>query len=74
MVGDVTGYGDWRNSGEVVNMKHLDDEGKKPMLKNYGKRILKKYLEWKEWCIRLNRLPEFFGTRDNPIPIDESKL
>ncbi len=41
MVGDVTGYGDWRNSGEVVNMKHLDDEGKKPMLKNYGKRFLK---------------------------------
>ena len=45
-----------------------------PMSKNYGMMILKKYFEWKEWCIRLNRLPEFFGTRDNPIPIDESKL
>ena len=32
MVGNVTGYGDWRNSGEV-NMKHLDDEGKKSHVK-----------------------------------------
>ena len=28
----------------------------------------------KNWCIRLNRLPDFFGTRDNPIPIDEFEL
>lgn len=74
MVGNVTGYGDWRNSGEVVNMKHLDDEGKKSHVKKLGNDDPKKYFEWKEWCIRLNRLPEFFGTRDNPIPIDESKL
>ena len=74
MVGNVTGYGDWRNSGEVVNMKHLDDEGKKSHVKKLWNDDPKKYFEWKEWCIRLNRLPEFFGTRDNPIHIDESKL
>ena len=34
----------------------------------------KSYYKWKEDCIRLNMLPDFFGTRDNPIPIDESKL
>lgn len=32
------------------------------------------YVEWKLWCIELDQLPEFFGTADNPIPIDESKL
>ncbi len=47
---------------------------KKIMLKNYGKKTLKNIFEWKDWCIRLNRLPEFFGTRDNPIAIHESKL
>ncbi len=44
------------------------------MLKSYGKKILKKYYEWKEWCIDLDVLPDFFGTHDNPIDIDESKL
>ena len=35
----------------------------------------KKYYEWKEkFCIRLDQLPGFFGTHDDPIPIDESKL
>lgn len=47
MVGNVTGYGDWRNSGEVVNMKHLDDEGKKSQSKNYGMMILKNILNGK---------------------------
>ena len=74
MVGDVTGYGDWRNSGEVVNMKRLDYEGRKAHVKKLWKEDPKKYYEWKEWCIRLNRLPDFFGTRDNPIDIDESEL
>ena len=32
------------------------------------------YYEWKDWCIKLDKLPDFFGTHDNPIPIDESKL
>ena len=34
----------------------------------------KKYYEWKQWCIKWNQLPNFFGTRDNPIDIDESEL
>ena len=34
----------------------------------------KRYREWKDLCIELGVLPDFFGTRDNPIPIDESKL
>ena len=55
-------------------MGFLDEEGKKAHVKKLWREDPKKYYEWKEWCIRLNRLPEFFGTRDNPIPIDESKL
>ncbi len=74
MVGDVTGYGDLRNSGEVVNMKRLDYEGRKAHVKKLWKEDPKKYYEWKEWCIRLNRLPDFFGTRENPIDIDEAEL
>ena len=34
----------------------------------------KKYYEWKQWCIEWDQLPNFFGTRDNPIDIDESEL
>ena len=74
MVGNVTGYGSWGNSNEVVNMKSLDEKGKKAHVKKLWQRDPKKYFEWKEWCIRLNRLPNFFGTHDNPIMIDESKL
>ena len=74
MVGNVTGYGDWRNSGEVVNMKHLDEEGKKAHIKKLWQEDPEKYYEWKDWCIKLDQLPDFFGTRDNPKEIDESKL
>ena len=70
----IIGYGR-RNITEVIIMKNLDSSGKNgSCLKNYGKRIHEKYYEWKNWCIRLNRLPDFFGTRDNPIPIDEFEL
>ena len=68
------GYGDWGNPAEVVEMEELTYEEQKAYVKKLWEEDPKKYYEWKEWCIRLNRLPEFFGTRDNPIPIDESKL
>ena len=74
MVGNLTGYGGLRNSGEVVNMNHLDYEGKKAHIKKLWQKDPKKYFEWKEWCMKLGRLPDFFGTIDDPIPIDESKL
>ena len=77
MVGDVTGYNKdnpWGNTNEVVNMQYLDYEGKKAHIKKLWEEDPEKYFEWKEWCIQLNRLPDFFGTRDNPIHIDESKL
>ena len=68
------GYGGDDNIDEVLIMKTLDQEGKKAHIKKLWKEDPKKYFEWKDWCIRLNRLPNFFGTRDNPISIDESKL
>ena len=55
-------------------MEELDQEGKKSHIKKLWEEDPKKYFEWKEWCIRLNRLPDFFGTNDDPILIDESKL
>lgn len=74
MVGDVTGYGGWGNSINVNNMKRLDEIGKKKYIKKLWKENPEKYFEWKEWCIELDQLPDFFGTKNNPIPIDESKL
>ncbi len=68
------GYGDWGNAAEVIHMKELDTEGKKAHTKKLWEEDPVKYEEWKKWCIARNRLPDFFGTRDNPIPIDESKL
>ena len=68
------GYGDWGNVAEVVEMKELTYEEQKAYVKKLWQKDPKKYYEWKGLCIQLNQLPEFFGTRDNPIPIDESKL
>ena len=68
------GYGDWDNIDEVLIMEELDYGGKKAYIKKLWQDDPKKYFEWKEWCIELDQLPDFFGTSDNPIPIDESKL
>lgn len=68
------GYGRFENTSEVRNMRRLDNDGKKDHIKKLWQEDPKKYYEWKAWCIARNRLPDFFGTRDNPIPIDESKL
>ena len=68
------GYGQLGNIAEVRNMNRLNYDGKKAHVKELWEEDPKTYAEWKKWCIELNRLPDFFGTRDNPIPIDESKL
>ena len=68
------GYGELTNLAEVVEMKALSYEDQKLYVKKLWQENPEKYYEWKNWCIRLNRLPDFFGTYDNPIPIDESKL
>lgn len=60
--------------GEVLLMEELDYEGKKAHVKQLWESNPIDYYKWKELCIRLNQLPDFFGTRDNPIDIDESKL
>ena len=59
---------------ELSHMDDLDDEGKKKNIKRLWEENPSDYYEWKEWCISLDKLPDFFGTHDNPIPIDESKL
>ena len=67
-------YGRWGNAAEIVHMEKLDYEGKKKHIKKLWQEDPEKYLEWKHRCIELGQLPDFFGTADNPIPIDESKL
>lgn len=68
------GYGDWGNAAEVLHMRQQDAEGKKKYAKRLWQEDPKRYEEWKNFCIDLGVLPDFFGTADNPIPIDESKL
>ncbi|MBQ6350210.1 MAG: hypothetical protein IJI42_04710 [Methanobrevibacter sp.] len=68
------GYGDWGNVAEVVHMEELDYDDQKEYAKKLWQEDPERYFEWKEFCISCNQLPDFFGTRDNPIPIDESKL
>lgn len=68
------GYGRWMNAAHRVHMKELDYDGKKEYVKKLWEEDPIKYFEWKAQCIRANQFPDFFGTRDHPIPIDESKL
>ena len=50
----IIGYGR-RNITEVIIMKNLDSLGKKDYIKKLWQEDPKKYYEWKNWCIRLNR-------------------
>ena len=69
------GYGGWGNAAEIAHMRSLSYEEQKAHVKKLWREDPEKYYEWKEeCCIRLSMLPDFFGTADNPIPIDESKL
>ena len=49
-------------------------EEQKARIKELWQNDPRKYYEWKEYCIRVGGLPDLFGTPNNPIPIDESKL
>ncbi len=68
------GYGMLGNASEVEYMKILNDDEKKARIKELWLEDPEAYYEWKDECIELGELPELFGTRDNPIHIDESKL
>ena len=59
---------------ELVIMDRLDEDHRKAHIKKLWENYPEEYYEWKEWCINLDKLPDFFGTHDNPIHIDESKL
>lgn len=55
-------------------MEEMSYEDQKVYVKKLWQENPVKYKEWKKYCIDLELLPEFFGTYDNSIPIDESKL
>ena len=69
------GYGEWGNPAKVVHMEKKSFEEQKAYIKKLWQEDSKKYYEWKElFVMKHNLLPDFFGTRDNPKEIDESKL
>ena len=55
-------------------MKRLDEKGKKDHVKKLWKESPFDYFEFKQWGMENNYLSDFFGTVDDPILIDESKL
>ncbi len=67
-------YGTFANLILVMQIKKLSPTNQKAKIKELWKSDSKTYLEWKNWCVDCNRLPNLFGTRDNPIHIDECKL
>lgn len=62
------------NPVKVRRMKKMNDSEIRAFVKKLWQEDPEKYYEWKEYCIELDRLLEFFGTHDNPKEIDESKL
>ena len=65
MVGKVIAYGGWVNVVNLRNMKPLDVNDKKDYAKELYDEDPKKYLEWKEWCIGLDELTDFFINNSN---------
>ena len=68
------GYGDWDNDFHIVVLRKMSPSDRLKYIKKLWLDNPSAYKEWKEECLQLNQLPELFGTHDNPILIDESKL
>lgn len=68
------GYGTRDNLSHVVFLEDMDDSNRREYIKELYLKDSEKYFEWKEWCMELDQLPDIFGTIDNPLPFDESKL
>ena len=67
-------YGDAGNAAKRVHLDELNLDDQKKYIKKLWLENPEKYYEFKDECIYLGRFPNLFGTCDNPIPIDESKL
>lgn len=60
--------------GEILILEELNYEGKVAHIKQLLESNPVDYYKLKKLCIELDQLPDFFGTHDNPILIDESEL
>ena len=70
----VSGYGEIINVAHVVHLERMTEADQLKYIKELWQEDPKKYSEWKDECMKLGELPELFGTKDDPILIDESKL
>ena len=70
----TSGYGEIINVAHIIHLEKMTKENQLAYIKELWQSDSKKYYEWKEECIKLEELPELFGTKENPIIIDESKL
>lgn len=68
------GYGEVINVAHVIHLEVMTKEDQLKFIKELWQEDPQKYYEWKGECMKLGDLPELFGTPENPIPIDESKL
>lgn len=67
-------YGTIINNAHVVSLKGKDKQSQLKYIKELWLKNSIVYSQWKQWCRDSNFLPDLFGTHDNPIHIDESKL
>ncbi len=69
------GWGDIRDRIFVHYINDLDNMNDKlNFIKDLYLESHEKYFRWKKWCMKREKLPDIFGTIDNPIEIDEEKL
>lgn len=68
------GFGTRDNISYIVFLEKMDDSKRRAYLKKLYLKDPKKYFEWKELCMESNQLTDIFGTIDDPLPFDESKL
>lgn len=66
------GFKDYLYVDLIDEMDSMDE--KLEQIKSMYLRDPEAYSRWKQWCMNRNKLSDIFGTIDNPIVIDESKL
>ena len=67
-------YGEIVNNAHVVHLSRLEYDEQLDYIKKLWQVDPIRYSEWKKWCVQCNCLPKLYGTRDDPIFIDEASL
>ncbi len=77
-MGCLDGSAGWDDISDRLFVHYINEldniQDKLNFIKDLYLESHEKYFRWKKWCMRWERLPDIFGTLDDPIEIDEEKL